>query len=380
MSHTKFVAVVFQFASAVVQANQCPRDGECPTAALQNGVSLLQTRLQTNAIEDQMHRSSVEDRTYVRQVKEARLENEKIKRDDEALVTSHDGVQSAVWKHSDVRAKRAGEPSETTMEIHATQTAMSLLSKFRVCGHENLIRAGPNHDDGYVIPGWPRSTDSLGSTGTMLSIGVRGDDPVSHYLSDKFDISAHLYDCYGDPSPCPAALTRCNVTFHNVCAGGQDRTEGGNYFQTIQGMVQDHAPGLSNNLILKIDCEGCEWDALDVLPVGTLNRFKLLITEMHWLEKEADHEKYLRVMTKLTQDFAIVHTHGCNCYGQVHLTGTDFKIPKIVETTFVRKNLLSSAQDCSMESTYRDSLDFPICPGSSEFHADAFKLPELPVA
>jgi len=48
MSHTKLFAFVFLLASAVVQANQCPRDGECPAAALQNGVSLLQTKLQTN--------------------------------------------------------------------------------------------------------------------------------------------------------------------------------------------------------------------------------------------------------------------------------------------------------------------------------------------
>jgi len=52
MSHTKFVAVVLLLASAVVQAKQCSSDGECLTAALQNGVSLLQTKLQTNVIED----------------------------------------------------------------------------------------------------------------------------------------------------------------------------------------------------------------------------------------------------------------------------------------------------------------------------------------
>jgi len=45
MSHTKFVAVVLLLASAVVQANQCSLDGECPSAALQNGVSLLQTHV-----------------------------------------------------------------------------------------------------------------------------------------------------------------------------------------------------------------------------------------------------------------------------------------------------------------------------------------------
>jgi len=48
MPHTKFVAVVFLLGGAVVQANQCSSDGECPTATVQTGVSLLQTKLQTN--------------------------------------------------------------------------------------------------------------------------------------------------------------------------------------------------------------------------------------------------------------------------------------------------------------------------------------------
>jgi len=53
MSHTKFVAVVFLLASEVVQANQCSQDGECPSdGESQNGVSLLQTKLQTDVIED----------------------------------------------------------------------------------------------------------------------------------------------------------------------------------------------------------------------------------------------------------------------------------------------------------------------------------------
>jgi len=53
MTHAKFVALVFLLASAVAQASHCPRDGECPKDSKpQNGVSLLQTRLQTNVTED----------------------------------------------------------------------------------------------------------------------------------------------------------------------------------------------------------------------------------------------------------------------------------------------------------------------------------------
>ena len=53
MSCAKLVAAVFLIASTVGQASQCTRDGECPSdGESQNGVLLLQTKLQTDVIED----------------------------------------------------------------------------------------------------------------------------------------------------------------------------------------------------------------------------------------------------------------------------------------------------------------------------------------
>jgi len=62
MAHTKFVALFFLLACAVVQANQCSRVGGCPSdGESQNSVSLLQTKLQTDAIEDVEKRAAASD-------------------------------------------------------------------------------------------------------------------------------------------------------------------------------------------------------------------------------------------------------------------------------------------------------------------------------
>ena len=53
MSHTKFVALFLLLASGVVQANQCSRDGGCPSdGESQNVASLLQTKLQMDVVKD----------------------------------------------------------------------------------------------------------------------------------------------------------------------------------------------------------------------------------------------------------------------------------------------------------------------------------------
>jgi len=54
-----YIAAMVMMASAVVQANQCPRGGECPSdSEPQNGVSLLQTKLQTNGTSNNSKESS----------------------------------------------------------------------------------------------------------------------------------------------------------------------------------------------------------------------------------------------------------------------------------------------------------------------------------
>jgi len=53
------IAAMVMMASAVVQANQCPRGGECPSdSEPQNGVSLLQTKFQMNGTSDSGKESS----------------------------------------------------------------------------------------------------------------------------------------------------------------------------------------------------------------------------------------------------------------------------------------------------------------------------------
>ena len=131
-------------------------------------------------------------------------------------------------------------------------------------------------------------------------------------------------------------------------------------------------------MILKIDCEGCEWDAFDELDEETLQRFKSIVGEFHGLEDTYRHAKYFRVMKKLLNHFRIVHTHG-NCgteIWRVDVNGSVLGMPACVEASFVRRDL-STLADC-VASKYRPTLDRPNC-GSSQnldIKEDDFRLTE----
>jgi len=114
-------------------------------------------------------------------------------------------------------------------------------------------------------------------------------------------------------------------------------------------------------MILKLDCEGCEWQSLDETSEDVLASFRTIIVEFHWLEKGGKHDLYLRVMQKLLRRFRLMHTHVCNCFGQWRVLGTEFEMPRIIEATFVRSDLSAPAACVGFKYL---SLDFPICRGA----------------
>lgn len=161
------------------------------------------------------------------------------------------------------------------------------------------------------------------------------------------------------------------MDFNSVCVG----TAKGNdtRFKPLNELILEKNPQIHDrNLLLKLDCEGCEWDVFDKTDETTLLRFRTIVTEFHWLDKSHDHSKYLRVMEKLLKHFRIVHTHGCNCFGTWTVNGTTYGMPRIVEATLVR-NELSTQVDC-VASEYIPTLDRPNCPKNSELSATDFSL------
>eukprot|EP00439_Symbiodinium_sp_Y106_P025389 s1593_g3.t1 len=283
-----------------------------------------------------------------------------------------------------VGAPVLGEPHSGVFQVYASpidgfddvlvphrSVSLELLKRFRLChtcaaGDSDFVRIGGNRDGGYLICGQAARDLTL-----AFSIGIRGMDPFGAALSEEFGPRVEGFDCTGDPYRCPAALRKCRFNFNPLCLGKPFGGKPASQFLSLSEILDRFAEP-SDEMLLKIDCEGCEWNVLPEIPSEVLKRFRMIVMEAHWLETQQKHPTMLKAMDLILENFHLVHSHGCNRFDVWTVNGTDYKMPRVVELTFVRKDL--AVPTACENSKYRNGLDKPIC-GFRELNANHFRLP-----
>lgn len=213
-----------------------------------------------------------------------------------------------------------------------------------------LKRFGSRHDGGYLIP------DDLDGINALFSPGV----------SDKiqFDLQiAHLgIDCFlADASvDAPEGLLP-NMRFEQKFIG---RAETANTI-TLNQWVDMYAPG-KRELLLQMDIEGAEFDVLSSCQYDLLERFRIIVVEIHDLHKLPNPGWFARFeesVTKLTRSHVPCHVHANNFAPYFRFQGRT--LPKVMELTFIRKDRVK-VLDCPARIPH--PLDQP----------NSVQLPDLP--
>lgn len=124
---------------------------------------------------------------------------------------------------------------------------------------------------------------------------------------------------------------------------------------TLDGILKLLNLEYSNNLILKIDVEGSEWDVFQEMDIKILDRFDQILVEFHELDMYRDT---ISVLKKLLKNHAIIHVNPNN-YSRFFLDD-GFLIPNTLEITFVRRSLLDSKNENKFSDlTYRNDKRVP---------------------
>ena len=93
------------------------------------------------------------------------------------------------------------------------------------------------------------------------------------------------------------------------------------------------------DLLLQMDIEGAEWPVLLNVSDETLRRFRIIVIELHDLERILDRHA-LRIMqataSRLAEHFRVVHSHPNN-HGGVVRKGRR-PIPRVIEITLLRRD------------------------------------------
>jgi hypothetical protein len=235
----------------------------------------------------------------------------------------------------------------------ADTDVLGLISSLRPrhCGHL-LIRVGADRDGGYLIP------DDLEGIEYCFSPGVSALSAFENQLADR-GIRSFLADhsVKGPPQ------ARCEFVFDRKHVGANNSDT----FMTLAAWKEKYLPDYRQDLLLQMDIEGAEYEAILSTPDEVLRQFRILVIEMHWLERLFDPFAF-RIMNacfqKLLSRFYVVHLHPNNCGGCVREDGIE--VPHVIEMTLYNRDRAPPGEYCTQ---FPHPLDADNCLG----------LPSLPL-
>ncbi len=219
-------------------------------------------------------------------------------------------------------------------------------------GHE-LVRVGASGDGGYLLP------DDFDGIKYCFSPGAGAIWEFEEALGSRYDIQSFI--CDGTIENYPSFQTLGSFIPKNV--GLIESNNVIAFSSWVESVGND-----SGDLLLQMDIEGGEWAILPAIEPDFLNRFRIIVLELHDLHLLTLPSSFLSVyaqsLSNLLKNFDVVHLHPNNSSRTYIAHGIEF--PKVVEITLHRKDRsrgLSVARiphelDSSNNSLIRDFSDY----------------------
>lgn len=159
-----------------------------------------------------------------------------------------------------------------------------------------LARFGSANDGGYLM-----CENLIEPLDAAYSYGIGPNADWDCDVSRRYHVPVHQYDCFDPARPTCDGGT---FDFHNECVGGRTSRADGRVFDTLENQIRKNGD-LGRRLILKMDIEGAEWDALLAASDEFLASIPQITMEMHG----SDDPKVLEVLRKLKRNFYLVNLH-----------------------------------------------------------------------
>lgn len=217
-----------------------------------------------------------------------------------------------------------------------------------------LVRVGGDTDGGYVM------ADDFAASGA-ISVGVGPDVSWDQDIAAR-GITVALFDPTIRKMPAPVQNSR----FFKVGIGGNDAPIG---YNPLPQLVRMAGFGADDELILKVDVEGAEWDSLAALTADDLRRYRQMAFELHGLSALNDPvqaDRVLGALRLLATHHVPIHAHANNYDDLVRFDDNWF--PNAIEVSYLRKDLIV---DPMPASTVSSPLDRPCDPRTADIPLDA---------
>jgi hypothetical protein len=225
--------------------------------------------------------------------------------------------------------------------------ALSLLTPFDI--NKAKIRLGPETDGGYVF------VDDITPDQTLISYGIA----TECRLELEFAKRGHVVFMFDHTISGVDTEHPAMHFFREGVAGHSDESR--LLYSIADHLVRHKIEG--ERLILKMDVEGAEFDALISTPDHVIGRFEQLIVEVHGLDllvHKEWRERFCGLFRRLNRHFTLFHVHANNFDGPdaFDVVG-GLPVPRILELSYVRT---ASVNRHPSQTLYPTSLDFPNTP------------------
>ncbi len=207
----------------------------------------------------------------------------------------------------------------------------------------DLIRVGDAGDGGYVMI---EAFDAAGA----ISIGIGGN------VSWDLDMArCGLPISMFDPTIAAPPAAVPGGTFHRIGLGTPvQAAASGLALKPLAQLLEIANSPASGDLILKIDVEGAEWDAL--ADVDDFARYPQVVLELHDMGRLNDEETAANVLHLLRAIHAThlpVHVHANNEAGLAAFGA--YWLPEVLEVSYVRRDLARGARPADAIDTLLDT-------------------------
>lgn len=199
---------------------------------------------------------------------------------------------------------------------------------------QELVRIGPEHDGGYLVP------DDLSGINYCFSPGVA---ECSLFEMQLADMGMKIF--LADRSVEKPTTDHTNFCFEKKFIAStnclnEDLMTLDRWYSDMLSVPDDNSP----EAILQMDIEGSEYEVMHSVSDKLLRRFRIIIIEFHKLNQLADRFSFklmAPVFYKILKTHAVVHIHPNNNRRTLSIHGV--KIPANMEFTFLRRDRLQRA-------------------------------------
>lgn len=214
----------------------------------------------------------------------------------------------------------------------------------------HLLRIGKKNDGGYVM----YDNDLFKTCKIAYSFGISNDTSWDDSIAN-LGKSVYMYDHTIDKLP----SQNPNFNFFKIGLTGSLKARN---LKTIEELISLNNHQNENNLIMKMDIEGCEWDVFNATSSSTLSQFSQITLELHNLTPYLDQSNFklvIDVLNKINLTHQSIHIHANSDISVPHMMN-NLVLPELLEVTFIRRDGL----DCALLET---DLIYPTAIDESTF-------------